>query len=147
MQFELDDCNREWTWEEDSFDFVHCRMLIGVVEDWVALFRNAFRCLKPGAYVESMVTSANFYSDDGSVKKGSALDQWHNIFELGAKRLGRSFTVVEDGVQRKAMEEAGFVDITVKQLKIPFGTWPEDKRMSELGLWYKMALESDLEGK
>lgn len=122
-------------------------MLIGVVEDWVNIFRNAYRCAQPGAYVESMVTSAHFYSDDGSVKKDSALAQWHNIFAEGSKKLGRSFTVVEDDVQRKAMKEAGFVDITIKKIKIPFGTWPEDKRLSELGLWWKMALESDLEGK
>lgn len=146
VQFELDDCNRGWTWTESSFDFIHLRMLIGVVEDWVTLFRNAFRCAKPGAYVKSMVTSAHFYSDDGSVKKDSALAQWQRIFAEGSKKLGRSFVVVEDDVQRKAMEEAGFVDITVKKIKIPFGTWPEDKRLSELGLWWKMAFESDLEG-
>lgn len=122
-------------------------MLIGVVPDWYSLFRNAFRCAKPGGYVESTVSSATFNSDDGSVKKGSALDQWPNIFREGGKKLGRTFSIFEDDLQRKAMEEAGFVDITVRDIKIPFGTWPEDKKQAEIGVWFKMALESDLEGK
>ncbi|KAJ4413553.1 hypothetical protein N0V85_003515 [Neurospora sp. IMI 360204] len=146
LKFELDDCNREWTWNVDSFDFIHLRMLLGVVTDWPNVFRNAFRCARPGGYVESMVTSAIFHSDDGSVKKGSALDQWPHIFWEGGKNLGRTFRVVEDDLQRKAMEEAGFVDVTVKDIKIPFGTWPEDKRLAEIGVWWKMGLESDLEG-
>ncbi|EAA30121.3 S-adenosyl-L-methionine-dependent methyltransferase [Neurospora crassa] len=146
VKFELDDCNREWTWNEDSFDFVHLRMLLGVVSNWSDIFRNAFRCARSGGYVESMVSSAFFRSDDGSVKKGSALEQWHSIFWEGGKKLGRTFRVLEDDLQKKAMEEAGFVDIAVKDIKIPLGAWPEDKKLAEIGLWWKMSLESDLEG-
>ena len=147
VRFEIDDCNREWTWEENSFDFVHMRMLIGVVTDWNALFRNSFRCTKPGGYVESMVSSAYFHSDDGTVKEGSALSQYHTLFWEAGKRMGRTFKVFEDDLQIKGMEEAGFVDITVRDYKIPFGTWPEDKKAAEIGLWMKIALETDLEGK
>lgn len=146
VKFELDDCNREWTWNEDSFDFIHLRLLNGVVSDWFSLFRNAFRCARPGGYVESLTTSACVHSDDGSVKKGSALEQWHSIFWEGGKKLGRTFKVLEDDLQKMAMEEAGFVDITVKDLKIPLGAWPEDKKLAEIGLWWKMAVESDIEG-
>ncbi|KAK3399772.1 hypothetical protein B0T20DRAFT_406937 [Sordaria brevicollis] len=120
--------------------------MMGVVTDWYALMRNAFRCASSGGYVESMVSSAFFQSDDGSVKKGSALEQWHSIFWKGGEKLGRSFKVIEDDLQIKAMEEAGFVDITVKNIKIPLGIWPEDKRLAEIGLWWKISLESDLEG-
>lgn len=147
VKFELDDCNREWTWNEDSFDFIHLRMLIGVISNWSDIFRNAFRCARSGAYVESMVSSAFFRSDDGSVKKGSALEQWHSIFWEGGKKLGRTFKVLEDDLQKKAMEEAGFVDIAVKDIKIPLGAWSEDKKLAEIGLWWKMSLEEDLEGK
>lgn len=146
VKFELDDCNREWTWPENTFDFIHLRMLVGVVTDWHTLFRRAFYCARPGGYVESMCTGSGFYSNDGSVKKGSALDQWSYIFDEGSKKVGRTFRVIDDDLQRKGMEEAGFVDVTVRDFEIPFGTWPKDKRLSELGQWWKIATEADLEG-
>ncbi|KAA8630562.1 hypothetical protein SMACR_08784 [Sordaria macrospora] len=146
LHFEIDDCNQQWTWNEISFGFIHTRMLIGVVTDWHALLCNAFRCLKPGGYVESMVSSAYFHSDDGTVKEGSALSQYHTIFWEAGKKMGRVFKVFEDDLQRKGMEDAGFVDITVQDVNIPFGTWPEDKKAAEIGLWVKIALETDLEG-
>ena len=48
VKFEIDDCNQEWTWPDNSFDFVHVRMMFGAVEDWYQLHRQAFRTLKPG---------------------------------------------------------------------------------------------------
>lgn len=75
------------------------------------------------------------------------MSQYHTLFWEAGKRMGRTFKVFEDDLQIKGMEEAGFVDITVRDYKIPFGTWPEDKKAAEIGLWMKIALETDLEGK
>ncbi|KAJ4405422.1 hypothetical protein N0V85_004676 [Neurospora sp. IMI 360204] len=147
VKFEIDDCNQEWTWAENSFDFIHMRMLIGVVNgDWSALFRNAFRCCKPGGYVESCVADITFMSDDGSVKEGSAMDQWGKVWREAGKKLGRPFTVYEADLQRKGMEAAGFVDIEVVDIYCPWGVWHPEKKAAERGLWYKMAVEADLEG-
>lgn len=41
------------------------------------------------------------------------------------------------------MESAGFVDIVVKEFKLPVGLWPADARMREAG---KFALGSMLHG-
>ncbi|KAH7625220.1 hypothetical protein B0T09DRAFT_369536 [Sordaria sp. MPI-SDFR-AT-0083] len=104
------------------------RMLIGVFQDWHALFRQAYQTCKPGGYVESFVCSCHFVSDDGSVKPGSALDQWGNIWTEGGKAFGRTFDPYEEDLQRKGMEAAGFVDIEFKDMAIP------------------MSIEMDLEG-
>lgn len=48
VRFELDDCNQEWTWPANTFDFIHARMLVGVIEDWYLFHRQAFRTCKPG---------------------------------------------------------------------------------------------------
>lgn len=61
--------------------------------------------------MESFEPSPLVKSDDGSVKDDSALGQWGKFFVMGGEKAGRSFTVVDDGLQRKAMEAAGFVDI------------------------------------
>ena len=121
-------------------------MLIGVVQDWDALFQQAFRCAKPGGYVESFVTSCHFVSDDGSIKPGSAMDQWGKVWYEGGKALGRTFELLDEDVQRKGMEAAGFIDIEFKDFCTPVGVWHPDKDAHERGLWWKITLESDLEG-
>ncbi|KAK1777729.1 S-adenosyl-L-methionine-dependent methyltransferase [Copromyces sp. CBS 386.78] len=146
VKFELEDCNQEWTWPDNTFDFVNLRYLVGVVTNWDTLFHNAYRVAKPGAYVESFVPGSRFSSDDGTVKEGSPLDQWGKVFREGGKKIGRTFEVYEQDLQRKGMEAAGFVDIEFKDFRLPIGTWPSDKEEAEKGLWEKLALEADLEG-
>ena len=63
----------------------------------------------------------------GSVKPGSALDQWGNIWTEGGKAFGRTFDPYEEDLQRKGMEAAGFVDIEFKDMAIPVGVWHPDK--------------------
>lgn len=95
----------------DSIDFVHGRYLLGSIGDWVALASEALQCLKPGGYFESYEASPFIIGADGTVPETSAMGQWGKIYENGGKTLGQSFTVVPDGVQKKAMEEAGFANI------------------------------------
>ncbi|RYP93270.1 hypothetical protein DL770_000645 [Monosporascus sp. CRB-9-2] len=111
LKFEVDDVTQPWTYTPDSFDYIHIRWLIGAIPDWNELFKQAYKTLKPGGYLESKESSALLRSDDGTVPIGSALDQWGRVFWEAGKKFGRSFRVYEDELQRKAMEAAGFVDI------------------------------------
>lgn len=47
----MDDCSQPWTFSENSLDFVHIRYLAGSIQDWPALFREAYRCTKPGGWI------------------------------------------------------------------------------------------------
>lgn len=146
VKFEIDDLNREWTWPDNTFDYIHSRSLIGVVQDWEEFYRQAFRCCTPGGYVEDVANSVKVFSLDGTVEEGSALDQWGKVFFEGGNKFGRTFKIVEDDIHRKCMEKAGFVDIVIKDILVPVGAWPRDKTKQELGIWAKVAVESDLEG-
>lgn len=108
---EIEDCNQEWTFDSDSFDYVHFRYLIGCIPDWPALFKQAYRVLKPGGWIESFEVSPTVTSDDNTVAPDSALAQWDKMFIEASKKIGNSFTVVADQIQKPAMEEAGFVNI------------------------------------
>jgi len=44
--------------------------------------------------------------------------QWGKIFIDGGNKAGRSFRVVQDGLQRATMEAAGFVDIQEFNFKV-----------------------------
>ena len=121
MISEIEDCTQEWTFRNEDFDYVHMRWLLGSIQDWDALLQQAYRVLKPGGWVESLETSAIVRSDDGSVTETSALGQWGKFFLNGGKKIGRSFTVIEDETQRKSIEAAGFVDIQEFNFKVSSG--------------------------
>lgn len=75
--------------------------------------------------MESFETSSLIESDNGTVTEASAMGQWGKFYIEGGKKLGNTFTVVEDGTQRKAMEEAGFVDIEEFNFKVSKQARPE----------------------
>ncbi|AEO66840.1 uncharacterized protein THITE_2115309 [Thermothielavioides terrestris NRRL 8126] len=145
VKFELDDANLEWTWKANTFDFIHLRLMSGTISDWASLYREAFRCCKPGGWIEHQEGSFMWRFDKG-IPEDSALGQFHKVFWEGGKKFGRTFRVVEDDIQRKYMEEAGFVDLVVKDIKCPLGDWPLDPAQKELGTFAKATFMSDIEG-
>lgn len=146
LKFEIEDCTRPWTFAPGSFDYIHMRWLIGSIPDWSALFAEAYKACQPGGWVESLEPESGFRSDDGTVKDDTAVGQWGKFFNEGQKKTGRTFSVVRDDVQRKCMEEAGFVDIEEFEFKLPVGGWPKDPKMKELGQYAHLVLEADTEG-
>lgn len=117
---QIDDCTQEWTFAPNSLDYVHIRWLVGSIVDWPHLFKEAYRCLKPGGYLESNEALSRMDCDDGTIHEKSAMHQWGKFFVEGGKKIGRSFTIVEDGVQKKSMEGAGFVGIEERDFKVSF---------------------------
>lgn len=93
------------------------RWLIGSVTYWDALFAEAYRTCKPGAWVESFEPAAVVEGNHTDIPDDSAIAQWGKFFIEGGLKLGRFFTVVEDDLQKKGMEAAGFVDIQEFQSK------------------------------
>jgi ubiquinone/menaquinone biosynthesis C-methylase UbiE len=118
LRSEIEDFTQPWTFADNSVDYVHMRWLLGSVKDWNELFREAYRIVKPGGYIESYEPDAFMISDDGTVKETDAIAQWGRIFAEGGKKLGQTFTVYTDELQRKGMEAAGFVDIQQHELKV-----------------------------
>ncbi|KAJ4002759.1 hypothetical protein NW766_012689 [Fusarium irregulare] len=146
LEFQIDDCTQEWTMAPSSLDYVHMRWLVGSIADWTALFKEAYKSLKPGGWVESYEPSSTVESDDNSVLPGSAMSQWQKFFVEGGRKIGRPFTVFEDRLQRKAMEEAGFVDIEERNFKNPVGGWPKEPEAKVVGQYTQAAFEEDGKG-
>lgn len=140
------------------------RYLFGAIADWDALFREAFRSCNPGGYIQSCEIDPSFYSDDGTIDNDEAIQMMNKLVLEGGKRMGRSFHVVKDGLQLKAAEAAGFIDIEQVNFKVwfkaavelmsisdidqvPVGGWTKDAKLSETGQFLKSTLENDLEGR
>ncbi|KAK1775503.1 LOW QUALITY PROTEIN: S-adenosyl-L-methionine-dependent methyltransferase [Copromyces sp. CBS 386.78] len=110
--YEIDDASKEWAHKDNHFDFVHIRWLTSAIKDWIAVYKEAYRCLKPGGWIEHMDCSGQAISEDDS-----------------------------DG-----MKAAGFVNLTKKDYLIPVSPWPKDKKMKEIGLYFRMTWLLDIEG-
>ncbi|EFX02935.1 methyltransferase type 11 [Grosmannia clavigera kw1407] len=148
VKFQIDDFTQPWTFAEESVDFIYARWLIGCVTNWTALFKEAYRTLKPGGWIETFESDGFFESDDGTLTDKNASSQWGHIFSEATKKHGStaSFTVVRDKVQQKSLREAGFVNIQENPIKCPFSEWPEDLKLKEIGLFTRAAWEADPEG-
>lgn len=115
----VEDCTQPWTFHADDFDFVHIRYLFGSIPDWVSFFKEAYLVLKPGGWLEDVETSPTLYcKDETPLPSNSAIARWGPLFVNGGKVINRVFTVVEDDIQEKAMREAGFVNIQVKDVEV-----------------------------
>ncbi|KAF5572427.1 methyltransferase [Fusarium pseudoanthophilum] len=144
VRFEIDDATETWTWKDNTFDFVHMRYLFGAIQDWTALYQQAYRVCTPGGWVESVEADIHFRSDDGTAEEQEVYKLCNKLYEEGGKAIGRTFFVHE--LQPTGMEEAGFVDIKTVDYKIPIGDWPKDSRLAEVGRFVKLTLENDIEG-
>ena len=97
------------------------RYLFGSIVDWPALYKEAYRACAPGGWVESHEANARVESNNNSLPEDSALNEWTKFFIAGEEKLGRPFMIVDLDLQKKGMEEAGFVDIDVYDINVsPF---------------------------
>ncbi|CAG7564463.1 unnamed protein product [Fusarium equiseti] len=144
VRFEIDDAVMNWTWEPNEFDFIHIRYLFGAIKDWTALFKEAYRCVAPGGWVQSAEADVEFRCDDGSVDLEPNLQLFKKLFVEGGKLINTPFFVYD--LQVKGFEEAGFEEIRTVDYKFPVGDWPKDPKLREVGKYVRACLENDLEG-
>ncbi|KAK7417722.1 hypothetical protein QQX98_004378 [Neonectria punicea] len=146
VKFDLEDATETWTWPEDTFDFVHIRYIFGAIADWNKLFAEAYRRCKPGGWVQSCEIDPPFYSDDGTVDDDYGFQTWNKLIREGGKKFGRTFCVVEEGLQVPSIRSAGFVDIEEVNYKVPVGQWAKDPKLREVGQFLRSTMENDAEG-
>lgn len=100
------------------------------------------RHTKPGGYVEFVDLDLEWTSPDKSLHNTTA--QKANIARLSAYRA--------HGIEPSPgphlanwMKAAGFEDIHTERLAMPVGTWPQDKKLKEVGAWNYLQMMEGLE--
>jgi trans-aconitate methyltransferase len=132
LEFQVDDLEDEWTYSY-KFDFVFGRMLTGSIGDWPKFFKQSFDSLNPGGWVECQDITFPAASDDGTLLKGSYIDQWSDFMVEAANNFGRS--AVSAKSYKQQMIDAGFVNVTEVVYKWPTNRWPADPYYKELGMF------------
>lgn len=111
VRFEIDDASKEWTFKENYFDYVHIRWLTGTIRDWNYLYQEAYRCMKPGAWIEHVDADARIHCLDETMPADSAFGQWGPIWKAVGKAIGTEFDLPSSGMMENGMKEAGFTNI------------------------------------
>jgi len=131
LQFEIEDAD-EWTFKP-KFDLVHSRVLNDTsLKDWAHFYREAFKVLKPGGWVESQEMDYHGLSDDGTIDPNCRIKFWEDEWTRGVNKVGLRGGCDPDLVVQQ-MTEAGFINITTLYFKMPIGPWPKDPRLREAG--------------
>jgi SAM-dependent methyltransferase len=117
--FEIDDAEYEdgWTWGEE-FDLVHFRNMQGAFMEWKFVYREAFRCLKPGGYIEVVdfdnhIRLMSYFHNDPDVVN------WLAAVNEASNRAGRPRG--DAHLNPNLLKELGFIDVTISERTIPTG--------------------------
>ena len=114
-RFEIDDASKDWTYQADYFDYIHIRWLNGTIKDWSAVYKEAYRCAKPGAWIEHFDCNGGWEALDGTMPEDSAMGQWGPIWKKLGGFLGTEFDLATSGLMENGIKEAGFTNVTVEE--------------------------------
>ncbi|KAK2762029.1 methyltransferase domain-containing protein [Colletotrichum kahawae] len=138
VRFLVDDVEDSWLNGRD-FDFVHLRNMVPVLKSPVGLLKNAYEHMKPGAWVELQDVDGQVHCDDGTMPADWPLVRFTNHLVEAFAKFGTNSHAAVFG--RQYLEQAGFVNIQHHTVKLPYGTWPRDKTMRLVGMYYRTACE------
>lgn len=89
----------------------------GAIADWVLLFRQIYDNLKPGGSCEMQEYGGSIFSiDDPTLSKTPNLKEWVELVNKGLISFGKELDVAPK--LKKLMEDAGFLDVTEKIVKV-----------------------------
>lgn len=145
VKFEIDDAEAEWTWPLSHFDLVHMRTMTGCIRNWDKLFAQAFRHTAPGGYIELQEMDYMGVIQPTSRNPGTSFHTWCTEQGKAAMKVGVNLRT-SAGFMKDSLEQAGFVDITVREFKLPIGPWPKQKRLRDAGLLQLSAMLEGIEG-
>lgn len=146
--FHLEDAQLAWTFRPESFDYVHMRTLYGSIGDWATLYRQAFRALEPGGWLEDMEINIRLYTDVAAVRDDAdhIFKRWADVFCEGGERINKTMRIANNGTMRKLVAAAGFTNVVETTYQVPVGTWSSDARMKQIGAYNLAYMDESLEG-
>ncbi|KAL7272143.1 hypothetical protein RUND412_005061 [Rhizina undulata] len=145
LVFEVDDIEEPWHYKANSFDYIHIRGMAGSIYDWPKLYRQAFKALKPGGWIEVQDFCDGFSVDDDSLPPENILAEYSGYWETTAANCGREWATVAPGIV-KALEDVGCVDITETIYKLPIGCWAKGRHEKVLGAYWRQQVIDGTEG-
>ncbi|KAF8531938.1 S-adenosyl-L-methionine-dependent methyltransferase [Trichophaea hybrida] len=125
-RFQTDDAELDWTFKEN---------LAQVISNWPKLMDQMYRTTKPGG--------GGLFSDDNTLAADNGFKVVCELFVEALAKIARPSTTPER--LRSLLENAGFVDVEVVNIKQPFGLWPKDPNLKRVGAIVLLNSEAGME--
>ncbi|KAK6352199.1 hypothetical protein TWF730_009029 [Orbilia blumenaviensis] len=127
------DYNTDWNLPKNIFDLVFSRWNHLYIDDWRNFIRQAYRCLRPGGYIEFHEELYGYYSDDGTYSPQTNLYRWNARCREAMQRFPeREVDLTSDEIVGY-MRDVGFQEVVVRVYKVPMNGWPKDETYKEIG--------------
>ena len=139
-RFEVDDFELDWTYQKNSFDFIHGRNVVPSIKDLPGTLKQVKDHLKPGGYIELAELGWEMFSDDNTLKDSWAPKRCFDLGREAMQKLGRPVPTKE--WLEQTLRDAGFVDVVVKTWKHPMGGWPKNKDLKQAGKLFVVSTET-----
>ncbi len=68
LHFQIDDAESDWTFEPESFDFIHIRYMHAAIGDWDKFYNQVYQFLRPGGWFQHMEPNLGLRSDNPAVE-------------------------------------------------------------------------------
>ncbi len=142
--FIVANAEEDWTFDE-SFDYIHSRLLYFGMRDWPRYFQRCFQNLKPGGWVEAQECQFPGFDESCSgAEDQSAYVRWseHVAQALSKGGIdpapGKSFSYL--------LQDQGFVNVEKRVIKWPASAWSEEPVQKEIGRLTKPNVNKALDG-
>jgi len=97
-----------------------------------------------GAWIEQLEVEINPRTDDHSDAPDSHIKALANYTPAMGAASGRDLNISD--VMKAMIEEAGFVGVREKRLKLPLGPWATDQKYKDVGRFFERFYKTGLQG-
>ncbi|KAL6854020.1 S-adenosyl-L-methionine-dependent methyltransferase [Trichoderma novae-zelandiae] len=149
VRFMVDDVESPWLHPRNHFDYIHSRHTVMAIRDWSRLFRRALEHLKIGGWIELQeihhTPRSALAGGTGEMPPDHPVARFWKHVTDGLAALGVDLDAVADAKLSDAMQSAGFTNVTERVLHVPIGTWPKNKVLKTVGLYWRTILLDGLQ--
>jgi hypothetical protein len=115
------------------------------LRSWPNYFQQSYANLISGGWVECQEFDYHRRSDDNTIPPTSRLAFWEKEWTRGIQKIGLAGPCDPQLVMQQ-MKDAGFVNVSLTNFKMPIGPWPKDTRLRQAGLYGLVNLLDGLHG-
>ncbi|KAG5955255.1 hypothetical protein E4U58_007165 [Claviceps cyperi] len=147
VRFMVDDAESSWLFPRNHFDYIHSRHTVMAIKDWDRLYGRAFEHLKSGGWMEMQEIHHRPRSAtmEGLVPADHPVARFWTLVTEGLAALGVDLDISSGGILAEKMEQAGFTNVTERVFHVPIGTWPKNKLLKTVGLYWRTILLDGLQ--
>ncbi|KAG9231341.1 S-adenosyl-L-methionine-dependent methyltransferase [Amylocarpus encephaloides] len=143
VKFMVDDVESPWLKPENHYDYIHARHTVMAIKDWPNLMDSVYDHLKPGGWFELQEIHHYPYCHDGTMPPDYGVSLFWSTVISALERLGVNFNATL--LLTDMMIQAGFVNVSTRIFHIPIGTWPKNKVLKKVGLYWRTILIDGLQ--